>query len=346
MTVGGTASPRPDPAHGRVAAGSGPADRPARAAAAACASSTARTVRRGARRDHRRSRCEVRRRSARPARTASRSRRGRSTRRSARAAPRPSGCGRRARPPSTSPGASTGRSPRTDAGGADAALAEAHRIAATTSPRTGRSGALGAALLPDRARVLTHCNAGALACVGYGTALGVVRAAAEAGKAPSVWVDETRPVLQGARLTAWELGRLGIPHTPRRRRRGRLAHGPGRGRRASSSAPTASRPTATWPTRSAPTRSRSLAAHHQVPFLVAAPSSTIDLATPSGDAIPVEERAADEVTTSPATGSRPPASTVLNLAFDVTPGRLVHAVVTERGIARRPYRRTLRALAP
>ena len=117
-------------------------------------------------------------------------------------------------------------------------------------------GKLGAALIPDGARVMTHCNAGALATAGYGTALGVIRSAVEAGKNISVIADETRPFLQGARLTAWELVQDGIPVHADHRQHGRPSDEPRRGRRGRSSAPTASPPTATSPTRSAPTRSR------------------------------------------------------------------------------------------
>ena len=229
-----------------------------------------------------------------------------------------------------------------DAGGADAALAEANRIAADDVAANRALGALGAALLPDRARVLTHCNAGGLACVGYGTALGVIRAASEAGKAPSVWVDETRPVLQGARLTTWELGRLGIPHTlvadtmaASLMARGEVDAVVVGADRIAANGDVANK-VGTYPL-------AVLAAHHQVPLIVAAPWSTIDLATPSGAAIPIEERAADEVTTVAGHRIAPTGVEVLNPAFDVTPGRLVHAIVTERGVARRPYRRTLRA---
>ena len=232
-----------------------------------------------------------------------------------------------------------------DAGGADAALAEARRIAADDVAANRTLGALGAALLPDRARVLTHCNAGGLACVGYGTALGVVRAASEAGKAPSVWVGETRPVLQGARLTAWELGRLGIPHTlvadtmaaslMAREEVDAVVVGADR---IAANGDVANK-IGTY-------QLAVLAAHHHVPLIVAAPWSTVDLATPNAAAIPIEARAADEVTTVAGHRLAPTGVEVLNLAFDVTPGRLVHAIVTERGVARRPYRRTLRALAP
>jgi methylthioribose-1-phosphate isomerase len=224
--------------------------------------------------------------------------------------------------------------------GAAAALAEAHAIAAADVSANRALGAHGAALLPDGARVLTHCNAGALACVGYGTALGVVRAAAEAGKHPHVWVGETRPVLQGARLTAWELGRLGIAHTlvadtvvaslmadgevdavvvgaDRIAANGDVANKIGTYQLAV------------------------LARHHKVPFYVAAPWSTVDPATPRGAAIVIEARPASEVTTIAGTRVAPAGVAVRNPAFDVTPAGLVTAIVTDRGVARRPYPRSL-----
>jgi methylthioribose-1-phosphate isomerase len=229
-------------------------------------------------------------------------------------------------------------------GGFDAALAEAHRIAAADVTANRALGALGAALLPERARVLTHCNAGALACVGYGTALGVVRAAAEAGKQPSVWVDETRPVLQGARLTAWELGRLRIPHTlvadtmpAALMARGDVDAVVVGADRVAANGDVANK-IGTY-------QLAVLAKQHGVLFVVAAPWSTVDLGTPTGAAIPIEARDGDEVTTVAGQRIAPRGVDVLNLAFDVTPARFVDAVVTERGIARRPYRRALAALA-
>src|SRR4051794_21468703 len=168
-------------------------------------------------------------------------------------------------------------------------VAEAQRVATEDVVRNRRLGAHGAALLPEGARVLTHCNAGALACVGYGTALGVIRAAHEQGRRPSVWVDETRPVLQGARLTAWELGRLGISHTlvVDGAAGGLMARGEvdlvvvGADRVAANG--DVANKVGTYPL-------AVLARHHGIPFVVAAPWSTIDLATPDGAAIAVEER--------------------------------------------------------
>jgi methylthioribose-1-phosphate isomerase len=175
-----------------------------------------------------------------------------------------------------------------EAGGADAALAEAHAIATEDVVANRELGRHGALLLSEGARVLTHCNAGALACVGYGTALGVVRAAAEAGKRPFVWVDETRPVLQGARLTAWELGRLGIDHAlvadsmaGTLMARGEVDAVIVGADRVAANGDVANK-IGTYAL-------AVLALHHNVSFMVAAPTSTIDLATPDGAAISIEE---------------------------------------------------------
>jgi methylthioribose-1-phosphate isomerase len=192
--------------------------------------------------------------------------------------------------------------------------------------------------------VLTHCNTGSLACAGYGTALGVVRAAHESGRAPRVWVDETRPMLQGSRLTAWELGRLGIPAT--------LVADAAAGSlmaadRVDCVIVGADRVAANGDVANkVGTYSLAvLAAHHGVPFYVAAPTSTIDLTCPDGSAIPVERRAAEEVTELAGTRVAPADTAVENPAFDVTPAELVTAIVTEDGIARPPYHETLAALA-
>ena len=227
--------------------------------------------------------------------------------------------------------------------GADGALDEALRLAEADVAANRALGALGAALVPEGGRVLTHCNAGALACVGYGTALGIVRAAAEGGKHPTVWVDETRPVLQGARLTAWELDRLGIEHTlvADVMAGSLMAAGDvdvvivGADRVAANG--DVANKVGTYPL-------AVLAQHHGVPFVVAAPTSTVDLATPSGDAIPVEERDEREVTNVGGIRLAPPGTRALNRAFDVTPAALVTAMVTEHGIARAPYDESLRSL--
>ena len=198
----------------------------------------------------------------------------------------------------------------------------------------GRCRAMGShavELFPDGARVLTHCNAGGLATGGYGTALGAVRAAFEAGRVEHVWVDETRPLLQGARLTAWELEGLGIPHAviPD----GAAASFMARGEvdvivtgadRIAANGDTANK---------IGTYSLAvLAAHHDLALVVVAPTSTLDPSAASGDEIPIEERDPAEVT------SRFPAR---NPAFDVTPAELVSAIVTERGVHRAPYVQTL-----
>jgi methylthioribose-1-phosphate isomerase len=220
---------------------------------------------------------------------------------------------------------------------------EAAEMAAEDVERNRRLGRLGADLLSEGSRVLTHCNTGSLACVGYGTALGVIRAAHEAGKRPSVWVDETRPVLQGSRLTAWELGQLGIPATLLvDAAAGSLMAGGevdcvivGADRIAANG--DVANKVGTYSL-------AVLARHHRIPFYVAAPVSTIDLACPSGSAIPVEHRTGEEVACIGGQRVAPAATAVANPAFDVTPARLVSAIVTENGIGTRPYRRSLAQL--
>ena len=212
--------------------------------------------------------------------------------------------------------------------------AEAVRIAADDVERNRRLGANGAELLPDDARVLTHCNAGSLACVGYGTAIGVIRAAHERGRRPSVWVDETRPVLQGARLTAWELGRLGIPYTLVADAMAGSLFGSGDvdavivgADRIAANGDVANK-IGTYGL-------AVLARHHGVPFYVAAPLSTFDPATPDGASIPVERRDGDEVALLAGRRLAPEGAPVENRAFDVTPAALVTAYVTEEGIRSR-----------
>ena len=226
-------------------------------------------------------------------------------------------------------------------GGAGAALAEAERVAADDVATNRALGGFGAELVPDGARVLTHCNAGSLATVGYGTALGVVRAAHDAGKRPQVWAGETRPVLQGARLTAWELDRLGIPVTVIAdvMAGSLMATGDvdlvvvGADRIAANG--DVANKIGTYPL-------AVLAREHDVPFVVAAPTSTIDLATPTGAAISIEERPEDEVVRIGTERIAPDGVAAANRAFDVTPARFVTAIVTERGVLRPPYEDALR----
>jgi methylthioribose-1-phosphate isomerase len=199
-----------------------------------------------------------------------------------------------------------------------------------------RLGAHGAELVPAGARILTHCNAGALATAGYGTALGIVRGAVEAGRQPFVWVDETRPVLQGARLTAWELAREGIPHAviadvaaASIMARGEVDLVVVGADRIAWNGDTANK-IGTYGV-------AVLARHHGIPFYVAAPFSTIDVAIPDGTAIPIEERDPREVQELAGRRITPLASPARNPAFDVTPAGLITAIVTERGIHRPPY---------
>jgi methylthioribose-1-phosphate isomerase len=204
-------------------------------------------------------------------------------------------------------------------------------------------GRLGAGLVPAAARVLTHCNAGALATAGYGTALGVIRAAAELGKVTQVYADETRPFLQGARLTAWELVRDGIPTTvitesmagPLMRQGGIDFVVVGADRIAANG--DVANKVGTYTV-------AMMAEAHGVPFYVAAPLSTIDLSTPTGAEIPIEQRNAREVTHLGSIRLAPEGASVWNPAFDVTPARLVNGIITEKGIARAPYAESLRAL--
>jgi methylthioribose-1-phosphate isomerase len=204
-------------------------------------------------------------------------------------------------------------------------------------------GRFGAELVPDNARILTHCNAGALATAGYGTALGVIRAAAEQGKVRQVFADETRPFLQGARLTAWELVRDHVPTTiitesmagPLMERGDIDMVVVGADRIAANGDVANKIGTYTVAV---------MADAHKIPFYVAAPISTIDLATASGKDIPIEQRAAREITHLGSTRLAPDGASVWNPAFDVTPSRLIAGIITERGIARAPYTESLRKL--
>jgi methylthioribose-1-phosphate isomerase len=216
-------------------------------------------------------------------------------------------------------------------------VSEAEAILDEDVAANRRLGAFGAELVPAGARILTHCNAGGLATAGYGTALGVVRGAVEAGRRPFVWVDETRPVLQGARLTAWELAREGIPHAviadvaaASTMARGEVDLVVVGADRIARNGDTANK-IGTYGV-------AVLARHHGIPFYVAAPFSTIDPAIPDGSAIPIEERDPREVQELAGRRIVPAASPARNPAFDVTPASLVTAIVTERGIFRPPYR--------
>jgi methylthioribose-1-phosphate isomerase len=204
-------------------------------------------------------------------------------------------------------------------------------------------GEFGAAVVPDGARVLTHCNAGALATAGYGTALGVIRGAVGQGKKIAVIADETRPFLQGARLTAWELMRDGIDTTViTDNMSGALMRGGqidlvvvGADRIAANGDVANKIGTYTVAV---------LAKEHGIPFYVAAPISTIDLATADGSGIPIEERNAKEVTHMGPARMTPADAKVRNPAFDVTPHKYVTGIITERGIARPPYSESLPVL--
>jgi len=204
-------------------------------------------------------------------------------------------------------------------------------------------GAHGAELVPASARILTHCNAGALATAGYGTALGVIRAAAEQGKTVVVLADETRPFLQGARLTAWELVRDGINTTVitdnmagAMMRLGNIDLVVVGADRIAANGDVANK-IGTYSV-------AVLAKEHGIPFYVAAPLSTVDLNTPDGSRIPIEERNEREVTHVGANRLTPIGAQIRNPAFDVTPAKYVTAIITERGVARAPFAESLAQL--
>jgi methylthioribose-1-phosphate isomerase len=206
-------------------------------------------------------------------------------------------------------------------------------------------GVHGATLVPDVARILTHCNAGALATAGYGTALGVIRGAVEAGRKVSVLADETRPFLQGARLTAWELVKDGIDTTVITdnmagaiMRAGEIDLVVVGADRIAANGDTANK-IGTYTV-------AVLAKEHGIPFYVAAPSSTIDLATKHGDAIPIEERSPREVTHVGNNQIAPEGAHVRNPSFDVTPNRFITAIITERGVFRPPFLESLADAGP
>ena len=222
-------------------------------------------------------------------------------------------------------------------------VAEAQLVHAEDIAINKRIGAHGAPLVPDGKTVLTHCNAGALATAGYGTALGVIRAAIEAGKKIDVFADETRPFLQGSRLTVWELQKDGIDttlitdnmagHFLRSGRIGCVVVGADR---IAANGDVANK-IGTYGV-------AVLAKENGVPFYVAAPISTVDLKTPGGEQIPIEERAASEVTAMFGHKVAPEGTKAMNPAFDVTPNRYVTGIITERGVATAPYESSLKKL--
>jgi methylthioribose-1-phosphate isomerase len=223
-------------------------------------------------------------------------------------------------------------------------VAEAIRIRLEDIAINEAIGRHGAPLVPDHKTVLTHCNAGALATAGFGTALGVIRAAVRAGKQIEVFADETRPFLQGARLTAWELQKDGIPttlitdnmagHFLKSGRIGCVVVGADR---IAANGDVANK-IGTYSV-------AVLAKENSVPFYVAAPISTLDLTLSSGDRIPIEERSSMEVTHVQGVQVAPDGINVANPAFDVTPSRYVSAIITERGVARAPYAESLRRMS-
>jgi len=220
---------------------------------------------------------------------------------------------------------------------------EAKRVLAEDIAINEAMGRFGADLMPDSGTVLTHCNAGALATGGYGTALGVIRAAVGAGKKIQVFADETRPFLQGARLTAWELAKDHIPVTiitdnmaGHFMKQGEIRAVIVGADRIASNGDTANK---------IGTYSVSVLAHENgIPFYVAAPLSTIDMSLASGDQIPIEERSSAEVTHLAGVAIAPRDVQARHPAFDVTPQRYITAIITERGVARAPFTDSLRAL--
>ncbi len=220
---------------------------------------------------------------------------------------------------------------------------EAQRIADEDVEINRRMGAHGATLVQDGFNILTHCNAGALATVDYGTALAVIRAAHEQGKKIHVWVDETRPRLQGARLTAWELMNEGIPMTliadnvaGHLMRTGQVDIILVGSDRTAANGDVANK-IGTY-------KLAVLAKENGIPFYAVVPTSTVDLTVPTGDDIPIEERDATEVTHVRDCQIAPNGVRVLNVAFDVTPHRYVTGIITENGIAYPPYRQSLRRM--
>jgi len=225
-----------------------------------------------------------------------------------------------------------------------ALIEEAQRMHAEDIAANQAMGRFGATLMPATGGVLTHCNAGALATCGYGTALGVIRAAIEQGKKIRVYADETRPFLQGSRLTAWELIKDGIPTTVisdsmagSMMRQGKINATVVGADRIAANGDVANK-IGTYSV-------AVLAKEHGVPFYVAAPFSTIDMDTPDGAKIPIEQRSSQEITHIAGKAIAPEGVAVENPAFDVTPASYITCIVTERGIARQPYAESLAKLA-
>jgi methylthioribose-1-phosphate isomerase len=223
-------------------------------------------------------------------------------------------------------------------------VTEAQRMLVEDIASNEAMGKHGAVLLPSSGGILTHCNAGALATCGYGTALGVIRSAVQMGKTIHVYADETRPFLQGSRLTAWELMKDNIPTTLISDNMAGAVMAQGKigavivgADRIAANGDVANK-IGTYSV-------AILAKEHEIPFYVAAPFSTVDLDTAAGSGIPIEQRAAGEVTHMAGRQIAPDGVLVENPAFDVTPSRYVTAIITERGVARHPYQESLRGLA-
>ena len=223
-------------------------------------------------------------------------------------------------------------------------IAEAQQMLGEDIAANEAMGKHGAVLLPSTGSVLTHCNAGALATCGYGTALGVIRAAVESGKKLHVFADETRPFLQGSRLTAWELMKDGIPTTVisdnmagAMMRQGKISAVVVGADRIAANGDVANK-IGTYTV-------AVLAKEHGIPFYVAAPFSTIDMDTPDGSRIPIEQRSSREVTHIAGKQITPDGVQVENPAFDVTPHQYVTAIITERGVLRPPYAESLREMS-
>ena len=223
-------------------------------------------------------------------------------------------------------------------------LAEAQRMQEEDEQANRRMGDFGKEFMPDGGGVLTHCNAGALATAGFGTAIGVIRAGWEEGKRFQVYNTETRPVLQGSRLTAWEFQQLGIPATLVVDSAAGMLMGRGQiscvitgADRIAANGDTANK-IGTYTL-------AILAREHDIPFYVAAPTSTVDLSLSTGEEIQIEERAAEEVTYLQGVATAPVGVPAINPAFDVTPHKYVSAIITEEGVALPPYQESLLLVA-